>query len=157
MKAVRKASWIAYLVGGILNLLASIGFGIAGLIVMISGGIAGWGIANDSVTPSSERPGRHIDPEAAGTAVSAVMAAWGVVFLVFMVFGIVATVLSFKNRTKVQQNTDTIKDHVLAIVFGALGGVDYVTIAGAVLALVSYHRIRGDDGATTVHVEEVKK
>lgn len=153
MKAVRKASWIAYLVGGILNLLASIGFGIAGLIIMISGGIAGWGIANHSVTTSSE----NIDPEAAGTAISAVTAAWGIVFLVFTVFGIVATVLSFKNRTKVQQNTDTIKDHVLAIVFGALGGVDYVTIAGAVLALVSYHRIRGDDGATTVHVEEAKK
>jgi len=152
MKAVRKASWIAYLVGGILNLLASIGFGIAGLIIMIGGGIAGWGIAN-----TSEGPAERIDPEAAGTAILAVTAAWGIVFLVFMVFGIVATVLSFKNRTKVQQNTDTIKDHVLAIVFGALGGVDYVTIAGAVLALVSYHRVRGDDGATTVHVEEVKK
>ena len=130
---MRKASDIVLLVGGILEILATLTFAALALVFMIlsspaSAEIIKEGLQNGTITTSFAG---SVDEQVA--VIQLAFKAMGVVFVVLTVFSLIGCVVSFLAKAK---KTNPL--YVLAIVFGAVS--IEVPLIGGIFGLIANKR-----------------
>ena len=130
---MRKASDIVLLVGGILEILATLTFMALALVFMIlsspaSAEIIKEGLQNGTITTSFAG---SVDEQVA--VIQLAFKAMGVVFVVLTVFSLIGCVVSFLAKAK---KTNPL--YVLAIIFGALS--IEVPLVGGIFGLIANKR-----------------
>ena len=121
---MEKAKKILFTVSGVLSIISIVVFLILAIVFIAFGNNveAMEELANDSTNGT--------DAE----AFKALFLALGVMFIFFMIFGIVNTILCFKGR-----NSDSKNVMILNIVFGALSGIE-INILAAIFGLIARNR-----------------
>lgn len=130
---MRKASDIVLLVGGIVEILATITFLALAIVFMVlaspaSAEIIKEGLENGTITTSFTG---SVDEQVA--LIQLAFKAVGVVFVVLTVFSLIGCVVSFLAKAK---KTNPL--YVLAIVFGAVS--TYVPLVGGIFGLIANKR-----------------
>ena len=118
---MEKAKKILFTISGILSIVSIVVFLVLAIVFMAVGNSveAMEDLANDSTN--------DMDAE----AFKALFLCLGVMFIFFMIFGIVNTILCFKGR-----NSDSKGIMILNIVFGALSGIE-INILAAIFGLIA--------------------
>ena len=121
---MEKAKKILFTVSGVLSIISIVVFLILAIVFIAFGNNveAMEELANDSTNGT--------DAE----AFKALFLALGVMFIFFMIFGIVNTILCFKGR-----NSDSKNVMILNIVFGVLSGIE-INILAAIFGLIARNR-----------------
>ena len=128
MLKLKKASQIVMLVGAILGIFCVVGFVIGAVVFFLCGSNAQ--LIRDMLADGTIKTDLPGTPEQQAQAIADVFIVLGVLFLVFAVPGLVASILGFKNKDGKSKS-----GLIVTIVFSALG-LNTVLLVGAILGTV---------------------